>query len=981
MEDKHKILEKVKKLYSDFKNTLDTAPSSISEEKIRSGFLNKLFEIFEWNLSDITEVIEEKTLKGLAKENLKSIGSDNKRPDYILCENGVHKMIVDAKNITEDFKKSKSYAFQIRSYSWSSNLPIAMISNFQEFGIYDTTFIPDANQDPEYRAIFFTIQDLIEEFDTYSTFFNKQHIQNHSWNLSSELDIDLHNSKNKSLDEAFFELLENFRLDLGQSIFENMPKITQDRLNYYTQIIINRILFIRFLEDLNIETEGTLQSYLNTDNFWDSFVKKSLSEFKTKYDGALFDIDLPKLSLENKVFKEFISSITGTSPYRFDIIKPSFIAEIYDQFLGRQLFISNSTISINNKPLSPEGAVPTPYELSHYICQHTIQLDNLYSIDELLELNILDPCVGSGSFLLSALDVLVEKYKTLEHSTTISFSAVKDIIKHCLYGVDIDTTALEVLKMTLSLKIVTSNYILPEPFEKILSDIDKNFLYGNTIVQEDASMLESEEFEQSPTDFEKLFPKVFENGGFDYLITNPPYVEPKHFKKRWPITHGYLKKKYKLSDKVDVSMFFLKRIDSLINKKGRYGLVIQKRFFKTEYGKKVRNYLSETEQLTSIHDFEDNYIFKGKTTYVACLFGKKSSFKDTGTGQIQYVKHIEKLNDTRTNLKEVINTEADSIIIDTNILKDRNWSYESLSFANSLENKLVHTSELTTLDNIHRLNIGVGPQVLDSQFYFLRNVEEINEDIITAFNRRNEEVIIEKELIRPVLRNDRPEKYNLTQEAKDYIVFPYNEDGNLLSISELVDKYPKGYAYLSFMANNSDVEKVDNANEFYRYTRETKLNSYNRPKIFIPMTVKNVSASLVEKDMFGDNSNINTILDRDDDIDFLKAMCVIFNSNLFNKLAIILSGEAGNGYRKLNKQFLKLVPVPILDNETQNSLLGIFEEITKLKQYINYSSGEKQNNYKKKLESTINQANKLVNSLYDFSEKEMQNINNLSERT
>ena len=167
MENKHDILDKIKKLNNDFKITLNTAPSSISEEKIRSGFLNKLFEFFGWNLSDISEVIEEKPLKGIAKENLKSIGSDNKRPDYILCENSIHKMIVDAKNITEDFKKSKSYAFQIRSYSWSSNLPIAMISNFQEFGIYDTTFIPEANQDSDYRAIFFSISILYRTAEIY----------------------------------------------------------------------------------------------------------------------------------------------------------------------------------------------------------------------------------------------------------------------------------------------------------------------------------------------------------------------------------------------------------------------------------------------------------------------------------------------------------------------------------------------------------------------------------------------------------------------------------------------------------------------------------------------------------------------------------------------------------------------------------------------------------------------------------------------
>lgn len=165
MDNKYIILANLRKLKADFENTLSTSRSSVSEEKIRSGFLNKLFELFGWNLSDITEVIEEKHLEGEAKKNLISISSGHKKPDYIFCENGVYKMVCDAKNITEDFKNSKSNAFQIRSYSWSMNLPLAMMSNFHEFGVYDTTFIPDQNQDPQFKAIFFTIDDLIQDFD------------------------------------------------------------------------------------------------------------------------------------------------------------------------------------------------------------------------------------------------------------------------------------------------------------------------------------------------------------------------------------------------------------------------------------------------------------------------------------------------------------------------------------------------------------------------------------------------------------------------------------------------------------------------------------------------------------------------------------------------------------------------------------------------------------------------------------------------
>ncbi|MBS6530485.1 MAG: N-6 DNA methylase [Streptococcus salivarius] len=980
MENNSYIKDQLIQLNNDFKTTLSSDYNSISEEKIRSGFLNKLFELFGWNLSDITEVVEEKPIKGIAKDNLDSINSDHKKPDYMFCEKRIPRLIFDAKNITEDFQFSKADAFQIRSYSWSMNLPIAMISNFEKFGVYNTTFKPNKNQEAQFKAIFFTIDDLIENFDEYSKFFFKENVQNQRWDLSTELSNELKTEKSKTLDVAFFELLENFRLSLGQGIYEQAPSLSPDKLNYYTQIIINRILFIRFLEDLNIETRGTLESYLKTDNFWVSFTNKTKSDFELKYDGALFSEVLPSFTLSNDVFKNFISEITINTPYRFDVIKPSFIAEIYDQFLGRQLSINNSDLRITNKPLSPEGAVPTPYELSHYICKQTIKIEKVNTVDDLLNIKIIDPCVGSGSFLLAALELLVDRYKEITKSPIIYLNDVKLIIKNCLYGIDIDPSALEVLKMTLSLKIVSTDYKLPEPFEKILSKISQNFKFGNTVVQDDASNLESEEFDQSPTNLIDLFPEIMEHGGFDYLVTNPPYIEPKHFKKKWPNTHSYLKNKYELNEKVDSSMFFLKRIYDLINEHGKYGIVIQKRFFKTEYGKKIRNFLSESGNLFAIHDFDSNGIFKGKITYIACLFGASNKNTKQYHSHLTYYKHSKKITKDRTNLSEIINTETDLLNLKSSILKDRNWSFESLKFADCIDKKLTKPSNLITLDNLSRLNIGVGPQVLDSKFYFLRKLSNLNNNLVETTNRRKEKVTIERELLRPVLKNNHPERYSITRPINDYIIFPYNNDGTLIPISNIQKNFPYGYQYLNIVNNESNTNKVLNKNEFYRYTRETKLNSFDRPKIFIPMTIKNVTASLSENGLFGDNSNINTLLDQNDDIEFLKAMCIIFNSEMFNDLALVFSGEASHGYRKLNKQFLKLVPVPIINSCDQSKLAHYYDEITKLKEYVTNAYGEKQNHYKNSLKKIIVKANNEVNSLYNFSNDEINDLKQIVER-
>ncbi|HEL2059542.1 TPA: N-6 DNA methylase [Streptococcus suis] len=981
MLDKETILLGLKQLNSDFKNTKKNNPNSITEEKIRSGFLNKLFELFGWNLSDISEVVEEKHIKGLARKNLKSIGSKHSKPDYYFCENGIDKLVFDAKNVTEDFKNSKEYAFQIRSYSWSMNLPIAMMSNFETFGVYDTTFVPNVSQDSTLRAIFFSIEDLIKDFDTYSTFFDKKNIQQHNWKLPSEIEISLKKGNIKTLDDAFFELLESFRLSLGNGILDTNPDIGAEKLNYYTQIIINRILFIRILEDLGLETSGTIRSYLDSENFWKQFSDRTTKDFELKYDGALFSEPLPSFILNNDIFESFIISITDNTPYRFDVIKSSFIAEIYDQFLGRQLSFDKGDLTIINKPLSPEGSVPTPHELSRYICEQTIQLNTISSISDLYKIKILDPCVGSGSFLLSSLDLLVDKYKKITNKSTISFIEAKNIIQQCLFGVDIDQTALEVLKMTLSLKLITSDFLLPEPLENLLSDITHNFKFGNTIVQSDARIPDVEEFGQTPTTFSELFPSIFSGGGFDFIVTNPPYVEPKHFKKKWPNTFNYLKEKYNFNEKVDISMFFYKRLYDLLNPNGRYGIVIQKRFFNAVYGQNMRNFLSDSKTVISIHDFDDNDIFKGKTTYIACLFGRSNKNIQLSNPEILYAKHSLRLNKTRSNLKQIIETESKCLKVDHLSLKDRNWSLESLQFSKILQNKIRQSSKFNLLGDIKRINIGVGPQVLDSKFYFLHDVIESNDDNVQAVNRRNEKLEIEKGILKPLVRNDHPESYNLSKKTKDYIIFPYDDNGNLIPIKDLAKNFPNAYVYLKYMNENSTTEKVSNEDEFYRYTRETRLNSFSRPKIFIPMTIKEVTASFVEKNYFGDNSNINTIIDSEDDIQYLKALCIIFNSSIFNKLAIILSGEARGGYRKLNKQFLKLIPIPVISEATKLELAKEYNDIVKLKSFIQSSSGEKQNSFDEKLTKKLKELDTKINNLYNFDSTESGIINSLIERT
>ena len=329
---KEVIINELTNLKNSYFDMLSNNRNEISEEKIRSGYINKMLELFGWNLSNLNEVVEEKVLTGIAKNKLKKIKSSHLKPDYQLLDRGVLRMYLDAKTAPSDFRNSKQVAFQIRSYGWSSNLKLSIVSNFEYFTVYDTSFMPNIKMDPTFRSISFTINDLILEFDKYSTFFMKNDVQNGNWNLES-FGIDSHNKDARSLDKEFLMLISDFRLTLGDGLIKASPNLSSAHLNYFVQVITNRIIFIRILEDLEYEPFQKLLTFLeNGKNFWNQFQKSSQNEFFYKYDGALFQEILNINLLENNIFEKFIYELYGDTPYRFNVISPSIIAEIYDIF-------------------------------------------------------------------------------------------------------------------------------------------------------------------------------------------------------------------------------------------------------------------------------------------------------------------------------------------------------------------------------------------------------------------------------------------------------------------------------------------------------------------------------------------------------------------------------------------------------------------------------------------------------------------------
>jgi hypothetical protein len=85
------------------------------------------------------------------------------------------------------------------------------------------------------------------------------------------------------------------------------------------------------------------------------------------------------------------------------------------------------------------------------------------------------------------------------------------------------------------------------------------------------------------------FPGIMkEEGGFDVVLGNPPYVRMEHLKPLKP----FLEKRYEVvSDRADLYAYFYERGLRLLKPGGRLGYISSSTFFKTGSGRPLRKYL------------------------------------------------------------------------------------------------------------------------------------------------------------------------------------------------------------------------------------------------------------------------------------------------------------------------------------------------------------------------------------------------------
>jgi len=988
-----------------------------TSEATARTWIEMLLGVFGWDCSNPQEIDQESSISDDAINKMSEIESTHKTPDYSLLFKDEVMYYLDAKQTSIDIKNCKKTSFQIRAYGWSSGLPIAIVTNFKELAIYDARYKPEKTHDANVGLIhYFKYQDYLNNFNELDLHLGKENVQTRRLNERYSTITEQRGSK--TLDQDFAEFLGEWRIKFASEIFLSNKNSDLNYIQEEVQFLLDRVIFLRVAEGKKVEKLGRLKEIAKKENSYDFFINECKTTYLEKFGGYLFSkAQIRNLKINSKIFSSFLECLYFPFPYMFEVIPTELLGNMYEQFLGKRLTIKSGKISDEFKPeyQKQNGAVYTPRYIVNSVCSETLspffKSKKIRTIRSVLDLKIIDPSCGSGSFLMGIYDFLSFKVKEIIKSTPnlerkydnwywkdprrnrifLKVAGKRQIINSCIFGIDIDAQAVEVSRLSLSLKALEGGEISPLIVFynldecSILSTIGENIKHGNSLIDSEIYKIFPEIVDDVSTienlkvfDWKKEFKDVFDGkGGFDAVVGNPPYIETKHFKKECPFLHKLLtlrsNRVYETAGggKLDVAMPFIERGIKKLNSNGRLGYIVTNRFFKTDYGKATREYLSKNKHIESILDFGELKVFKGRSTYTSILqITKKANEK------LRYFK-VENLKDIDIELEKFYSNSSGWTSFPYSTIGLNPWNFafpDLLKLTESLQKKFKKISD------IDKISIKVGLQVLIDKIYHLEAIK-VTDKLITGINGLGKQVEIEKGFCRPIVCNEN--FYSFKVLAEDFFcLFPYRiADGKdiELTMNEIKKLYPKAYKYLQDNKGfiQKEVDTIDDEQRWHLFTRKQNLVSQSVPKVLFPSTILDTVATFDYKGTFyQDNVRVNSIIIDNASPKLYGAIAAVINSSLFNCLAKVTTNPLQEGHVQFNKQFVEPIPFPLetleIDTDLTNQLYDLAQEISKLThQLANDNSATRHNSIKQALANKWIQLDVLVEKkLYCLTKEE-----------
>ncbi|MHB1424117.1 MAG: Eco57I restriction-modification methylase domain-containing protein [Gemmataceae bacterium] len=565
---------KVRELAELFRRNADAyhAPQ-YNEAMVRQEFINPLFKCLGWDMDNEQGYAE--AYKDVIHEAAIKIGGATKAPDYCFRIGGAAKFFLEAKRPSVRIKDDPDPAYQLRRYAWTGKLSLSVLTDFEEFAVYDCCVKP-AHTDKAgvARILYLRYDDYPERWDEIAGIFSREAILKGSFDKFAESNKAKRGTA--AVDTAFLQEIENWRDMLARNLALRNPHLGQRELNYAVQVTIDRIIFLRMCEDRGIEPYGQLQKLMQEPDIYQNLLDL-YRKADDRYNSGLFhfhtekgrpeapDTLTPSLTLDDKPLKDILHGLYYPEcPYEFSVLSGEILGQVYEQFLGKVIRLTaGHQAKVEDKPevRKAGGVYYTPTYIVDYIVKQTVgkllgepgASTAGLTPKQAAKLRIIDPACGSGSFLLGAFQLLLdwhrdyyvkagprkhtkELYQGAGGVWRLTTAEKKRILLANIHGVDIDPQAVEVTKLSLLLKVLegeseqTLQSQLRMFHERALPDLSSNIQCGNSLIgpdfydgQQMDLFDEEERYRINVFDWHAAFPWLREAGGFDVVIGNPPW--------------------------------------------------------------------------------------------------------------------------------------------------------------------------------------------------------------------------------------------------------------------------------------------------------------------------------------------------------------------------------------------------------------------------------------------------------------------------
>ena len=1003
------------------------------EAQLCREFIDPFFHALGWDVAN--EKGYAPAYKDVIHEDAIKIGGYTKAPDYCFRIGETRKFFLEAKKPSIDIKGDPHPAYQLRRYAWSAKLPLSILTDFEEFAVYDCQIRPkQTDKSGTARIMYLDYKQYPDQWHKIADIFSKDAI------LKGSFDKFAAATKGKrgtaTVDKEFLAEIEKWREMLARTITIKNISLSRDEINFAVQRTIDRILFLRMCEDRSIESYSQLLA-LSTGRESYQRLCRLFRQADAKYNSGLFHFRHEKGRAEGPDELTLNLVVDDTplqwilhhlyypqSPYEFSVLPAEILGNVYEQFLGKVIRITpGHRAVIEEKPEVKKagGVYYTPTYIVDYIVKNTVgwllgdpapgchceeQSDEAISNKlktknstlrtpaQISNLRILDPACGSGSFLLVAYTHLLNYHRDwyVENNPSkhpnkiyqgkggqwyLTIAEKKKILLNNIFGVDIDSQAVEVTKLSLLLKVLEgeTSETIGQTYrmfhERALPDLGNNIKCGNSLIghdffdnlqpeprttnNEQRTNLDELRRKINAFDWKAEFPQIFcsKKPGFDAIIGNPPWLMAGYYISD---SLDYLRSKFTSAHgKFDIYYIFIEKGLSLLSDVGFFGMIVPNKFFHTKAASNLRSFLSKPKYIYSIVDFGDEQIFSGATNYSCLLFLQKHP-----TSIVKYAKSKEGLKITR------------HFDVPWTAFLSTTWHFEEQSTQRLFE-KLETVGQ--ALEKI-TIRFGTGMQTGADRLLTM--------DTSTAKSKG-----LETKLLRPILRGRDVRRYVISPDPK-LAIFPYKVQQNefvILSEPEL-QKHETVYNLL-FENKRKLAQRVwfgkgaeELSGKWYGMMYLDAYNSFVTPHLLTPALSNRPNFALGTGDLFATGTaGVTSIIPNPDVTEGLLYLLGLLNSSLLSFYATSHSPVFSGGYYKFSSPYLKKLPIRRInfsspaDKAKHGKMVKLVERMLDLNKKLAAAKvPAEKTRIQRQITATDNQIDKLVYDLYNLTPEEIKII-------